>query len=109
MRRRHADLTGARLDGSDFSECDLRQARLDRVVGGEALFVRADFTGASLRGANLIDANLSKATLSLADLSEANLFRADVSQALMDPSTRLDGAYTHGAKIWPVRRTENGA
>ncbi len=104
-----ADLTGARLDGSDFSECDLRQARLDRVVGGEALFVRADFTGASLRGANLIDANLSKAILSLADLSEANLFRADVSQALMEPSTRLDGAYTHGAKIWPVRRTENGA
>jgi len=101
-----ADFSGARLEGSDFSECDLRRARLDQVVAGESLFVRADFTAASLRGANLIDANLSKSVLLLADLSDANLFRADVSQALIDPTTRMDGAYTHNAKIWPARRVK---
>lgn len=99
-----ADLSGARLEGSDFSECDLRQANLDRVVAGESLFVRTDFTGATLRGANLIDANLSKSLLPMADLSGANLFRADVSQTLIDPSTRIEGAYTHNAKTRPLRR-----
>ncbi|MCY1218676.1 Pentapeptide repeats (8 copies) [compost metagenome] len=100
----NADLGGVRLDGSDLSECILRGAQLDRAIGGESLFIRADLTGASLRNANLIDANLSKAILSLADLSDANLFRADVSQALIDSTTRLDGAYTRGAKVWPARR-----
>jgi uncharacterized protein YjbI with pentapeptide repeats len=99
-----ADLSGARLEGCDFSECDLRQANLDLVVAGESLFVRTDFTGATLRGANLIDANLSKSLLPMADLSRANLFRADVSQTLVDPATRIDGAYTHHAKTRPVRR-----
>lgn len=104
-----ADLSGVRLDACDFSECGLQGARFDRAIGGESLFVRADLTGASLRDANLIDANLSKAVLSFADLSGANLFRADVSQALIDGSTRLDGAYTHGAKVWPARRTKAGS
>ncbi|EJL76657.1 putative low-complexity protein [Variovorax sp. CF313] len=103
---RHADLGGAQLDGSDLSECDLQGARLDGIAGGESLFVRADFTGASLRGANLIDANLSKAIFSRADLREANLFRADVSQALIDGTTDLGGAYTRDAKVWPARRVE---
>ncbi|RST52524.1 DUF2169 domain-containing protein [Variovorax sp. DXTD-1] len=104
-----ADLSEVRLDACDFSECGLQSARFDRVIGGESLFVRADFTGASLRHANLIDANLSKAVLSFADLSGANLFRTDVSQALIDGSTRLDGAYTHGAKVWPARRSKGRA
>ncbi|MDP9963932.1 uncharacterized protein YjbI with pentapeptide repeats [Variovorax paradoxus] len=104
-----ADLNDARLDTSDLSECILRTAQLDRAVGGESLFIRADFTGASMRRANLIDANLSKAILSLADLSGANLFRADVSQALVDATTTLEGAYTRGAKIWPARRTKGAA
>ncbi len=99
-----ADLSEARLDGCDFSECDLRGARLDRMVAGESLFVRADLTGATLRSANLIDANFSKADFTQADLSGANLFRADVSQALIDGTTHLLGAYTQNAKIWPARR-----
>jgi uncharacterized protein YjbI with pentapeptide repeats len=99
-----ADLREARLDSCDFSECDLRGARLDRMVAGESLFVRADLTGATLRGANLIDANFSKADFTQADLSGANLFRADVSQALIDGTTHLLGAYTQNAKIWPARR-----
>lgn len=101
-----ADLRNARLDGCDFSECDLRGARLDRLSAGESLFVRTNFVGASLMAANLIDANLSKADLRMSNLENANLFRADVSQAAIDASTRLNGAYTHHAKVWPARRIE---
>ena len=102
----HADLSDARLDNSDFSECDMSFAKLERVVAGDSLFIRADFTGASFRDANLIDANLSKSDLRSADLGGANLYRADVSQAQVDARTRMEGAYTQNAKVWPARRPE---
>ncbi len=102
----HVDLSDARIENSDFSECDLSHAVLDRMVGGDSLFIRAVFAGASLREANLIDANLSKADLRGADLARANLFRADVSQTLVDTLTRTEGAYTKHAKVWPARRPE---
>lgn len=102
----HADLSNARLDNSDFSECDLSHARLDRVAAGDSLFIRTNFTGASLRDANLIDANLSKSDLRAADLGGANLYRADLSQTLVDALTRMEGAYTQNAKVWPARRPE---
>ncbi|RIX74284.1 DUF2169 domain-containing protein [Acidovorax cavernicola] len=103
-----ADFTDACLENCDFSECDLRRAQLERAIGADSLFIRTDLGAASLRDANLMDANLSKADLRLADLSEANLFRADVSQARIDLTTQLDGAYTQDAKIRPVRRAEPG-
>lgn len=103
-----ADFSDARLENCDLSECDLRHAQLQRIVAADSLFVRANLNAASLRGANLTDAMLSKADLRLADLSQANLFRADVSQAWMDPSTLMEDAYTHGAKIWPARRAGTG-
>ena len=102
----HADLSDARLDNSDFSECDMQFAKLERVAAGDSLFIRTDFTGASLRDANLIDANLSKSDLRSADLGGANLFRADVSQVQVDELTRMQGAYTQNAKVWPARRPE---
>lgn len=103
-----ADFRDARLQGCDMSECHLAHARMDRMIAGESLFIRADFTGASMRGADFVDANLSKADLRFADLSQANLFRADVSGALIDNSTQLAGAYTQSAKVWPARRAEAG-
>ncbi|MNX57153.1 Secreted effector protein pipB2 [compost metagenome] len=102
----HADLSDAWIENSDLSECDLSHATLDRMVGGDSLFIRAIFAGASLREANLIDANLAKADLRGADLARANLFRADVSQTRVDALTRTEGAYTQHAKVWPARRPE---
>jgi len=99
-----ADFSKAVLAASDFSDCCFHDATLDGLSGGESLFVRADFTGASLRGSNLIQSILSKAIFLRADLSGANLFRADVSQAAVDGSTLMDGAYTRSAKVWPRRR-----
>jgi uncharacterized protein YjbI with pentapeptide repeats len=101
-----ADLRAARLDGCDFSGCDFSDAKLDGLSAGESLFVRADFTRASLRAASFIDANLSKTVLTHCDLRGANLFRTDVSQALIDGTTLLDGAYTRHAKVWPARPSD---
>jgi uncharacterized protein YjbI with pentapeptide repeats len=101
-----AVLAGALLEASDFSECRLHGADLARIQAPRSLFVRADLDGASLRGADLIEAILAKATLLRADLGQANLFRADVSQAHMDASTRMQHAYTDGAKRYPLRRAE---
>jgi uncharacterized protein YjbI with pentapeptide repeats len=99
-----SDFTGAILDCSDFSDCDFQGACLERVTAAESLFVRANFSDASLRGANLMQSFMSKAVFTRADLSGANLFRADVSQAALDDTTRMEAAYTHGAKVWPRRR-----
>ncbi|AOB30030.1 hypothetical protein AKI39_04015 [Bordetella sp. H567] len=104
-----ADFTDAMLEACDLSECLLRGADLSRIRAPRSLFVRADLDAASLRKANLIEASLSKATLRDAGLEQANLFRADVSQALIDASTRMQGAYTAGAKRYPLRRTESAA
>jgi len=104
-----ADFTRACLENCDFSECDLTRARLDGLVAGESLFVRANLTAASLKGADLIDASLAKSDLRFANLEGANLYRADVSQAWIDATTLLAGAYTQHAKLWPKRREEAGA
>ncbi|OZI62317.1 DUF2169 domain-containing protein [Bordetella genomosp. 11] len=104
-----ASFAGATLEACDLSECGLRNADLSGIRAPRSLFVRADFDAASLRGANLIEASLSKATLRDADLEQANLFRADVSQALMDASTRTQGAYTAGVKRFPLRVAERAA
>jgi uncharacterized protein YjbI with pentapeptide repeats len=58
-------------------------------------------TGADLRDSDFIDALLPKSDLRFADLGRANLFRADISQSLMDASTRSTGAYVKWAKTLP--------
>jgi uncharacterized protein YjbI with pentapeptide repeats len=81
----------------------LRNAKLDRLVAGGSLFIRADLANASLHRANMIDAVLSKAVLASADLDRANLFRADLSQTLIDSATHMDDAYMHRAQTRPRR------
>jgi uncharacterized protein YjbI with pentapeptide repeats len=99
-----ADFSGAQLEACDLSECRLNAADLSRLRAPRSLFVRADMRDATLRDAYLLEANLSKAVLLQADLGGANLFRADVSQSHMDDSTRTQGAYTAGARRYPLRR-----
>ncbi|ARP87815.1 DUF2169 family type VI secretion system accessory protein [Bordetella genomosp. 9] len=101
-----ADLSGARLEAADFSECRLHGADLSHAEAPRSLFVRADLRDASLRGARLIETVLPKSILLGTCLDEANLFRADVAMARMDATTSLRGAYTKGAKRYPLYRAE---
>ncbi len=86
-----ADLTEAKLSDSDFSEADLRGARLERIVAKDSRWVRADLAGADLRGAMLFQAILQKANIQGTMLERANLARADMARVRGRPAT-LDGA-----------------
>lgn len=104
-----ASFADARLDNSDFSGCDLTRADFSRSNARDSRFVRANLQHANLRDADLIDASFQKADFRFTDLRGANLFRADVSQSLMDGTTLLDGAYTHLAKVYPLRQEASAA
>jgi len=104
---RGVDLHGARFDGarlqsSDLSESDLREACFHRADGGGSLLMQCDLAGADMRESDWIDAILSKSDFRFADLGGANLFRADVSQSLLDASTRLADAYVKWTKTMPA-------
>lgn len=63
-----ADLTDARLNGTDFSEANLMLATLASASG-----INADFSGANLEGAVFTNADLRRATLEHARLNETIL------------------------------------
>lgn len=80
VRRRGADLMGARLRGADLRGADLRGAYL----------IGADLRGADLRLADLLGADLRGAELAGADLTAALfLTRAQLDAARGDVATRL--------------------
>ncbi|WP_058912976.1 DUF2169 family type VI secretion system accessory protein [Entomohabitans teleogrylli] len=93
----------ARLDNSDLSEADCQRADMRKMNGAGSLFIRTNLCGAQLNDSNLIGALLQKCRLSGADLRHANLFRTDLSQSLIDATTRLDGAWTTRSKVLPKR------
>jgi len=70
------DLTGASLDGRDFTNFDLRFANFER-----AGLRGANFSLAELHGANLEDSDLSGATFNGADISEASFREAKLRSA----------------------------
>ncbi len=74
-----ADLSNARLSGSNLWGADLREANL---------------SGANLSGANLSEADLRRANLSGADLREANLSGADLSGADLSNANVNGAIYT---------------
>ncbi|XYH97283.1 pentapeptide repeat-containing protein [Sorangium sp. So ce1128] len=112
-----ADLTGASLPRTSFSDADLEGATLVEARGEGAALLRAKLDGADLRYASLPRAHLSwasargarfscailresrfyRASLERADLSQADLFGADLCKA------RLDGASFAGSSLYGAR------
>lgn len=90
---RGADLSGLRADGLRLDDCDLRDARLTRVV----------WRGCSMRDARLEGADLSEATLRLGDLEQVRADRAILVGARIEDcsarAARLDGADLSGASL----------
>ncbi|MCC2596532.1 DUF2169 domain-containing protein [Pusillimonas sp. MFBS29] len=102
------DFDGARLKNCDFSQASLRDASFVRSDARGTLFMETDMAGADLREADLIDALMQKSDFRFADLRGANLFRADVSQSLIESSTRTAGAYVKFAKTLPKAQQAGG-
>jgi hypothetical protein len=83
-----ADLSGANLNGVDFTAANLRGARFsDGEPDGDDLvlasLVETNLNDAQLQSAFLVMTNLSRADLSGADLSDAILNLADLSEAAL--------------------------
>lgn len=92
-----------RLEGSNFSGQDLRDAFLESVYWEEADLSGADLTGADLRSsnfssANLQAANLTNSSLRGANLSNANLFSANLTRANL-VSSNLTNAQLSGTNL----------
>lgn len=108
------DLTGANLEGLDFSGRDVSDAFLEKAnLGGcsfrganaeRAVFARANLAGADFEGARLAGANFGEADLSGArftgglDLTEIVLVRATLAKADFT-GARLDKAELSEAKV----------
>ncbi|MEM9772724.1 MAG: pentapeptide repeat-containing protein, partial [Cyanobacteria bacterium P01_D01_bin.73] len=99
------DLNGVDLSNQKRSGAKLRQAQLEDADLSNSDFSVAYFTCANLSGADLRNskfeyANFVDANLRGADLRGANLRRVDFSGAIIDDTTKFDGADLDGAKLW---------
>lgn len=102
----NANLRGAhlaaRLDGTNFRNADLTDARLGQLVATWGSWrPRAILNGADFSGATLVRADLSKAVLQFthfngADLTRANLANCDLTKADLS-GANLSGADVSGA------------
>lgn len=96
-----ADFRKAVLDRSDFSECNLADAKLYQVVARGTKFEVADLRNAELMSANLMHASFARAVIYGADLRGANLHGADMARVRTDASVQLDQALLTKVRIHP--------
>lgn len=92
------DFRFASLNHADFSETDLRGARLDAVELREGCFDDADLEDASLARTDVFRGSFVRARLIKTDLGEANLFEAEFWDAVLH-KTNLQGANIKRTKI----------
>lgn len=95
---------GARISQSDFSDACLQAADLQHMKLDNGYMVRTDLHAANLTRSDLIGACLRRANLRYTNFREANLFRANLVDAVLDHTTRLDGAYLEQAVLRPSAR-----
>ena len=95
----------SRLEQCDFSQGRFVNCRFSKVAAPQSLFVRAQLDLVDMSGCNLMQANFQKASLVGANLSDCNFFRADMSETLLDASTRVEGAYVRRTRLAPYRST----
>lgn len=88
-----AVLTGARIEGADFSRANLSGARLQGLDLRRSIWTGARFERAHLERCHLEGMDLPGALFSRAHLEDAHLTASDM------PGARLDGATLRGAKL----------
>lgn len=106
LSMRGADLRQATVDGADFSECDLAEAKLYRVVARGARFEMADLRGAEMVSGNFMGASFARAVIYGADLRGANLHGADMARVRSDAAVKLDEALLTKVRIHPRHESE---
>jgi len=91
------------LEQCDFSQGRFVNCRFKKVAAPQSLFVRANLDMVDMSGCNWMQTNFQKASLVGANLSDCNFFRADMSETLLDASTRVEGAYVRRTRLAPYR------
>lgn len=97
----NVDFSGSTFEQSDFSQADLRKCRLRKISAPQSMFMRTNFDMADLSGSNLMYGSFQKSSFIGANLSDCNFFRADMSESILDDSTRTDNAYVHRTRLAP--------
>lgn len=97
----NVDLSESTFEQTDMSLADLQQCRLRRIKTPQAMFVRANLDMADLSDSNLMQGSFQKARFIGANLSGCNFFRADMSETMLDGSTKTDRAYVHRTRLAP--------
>jgi hypothetical protein len=103
---RKAVLSGARLYRANLFMSDLSQAKLFHADLCEAKLIQANFNGANLREADLTGAKLMSAFLSDADLRNANLNEVNLNNSFLVCAqlvgTSLEGADISNCRIYGI-------
>lgn len=89
-----ADLTGAVLSGSAWTEVAAPRAVFRRAAAGNASFTDCDFAAADWTAVSARQADLTRCSLQGAALQRADLFEASLREA------RLHGADARGASLY---------
>jgi uncharacterized protein YjbI with pentapeptide repeats len=106
LSMRGAEIRHATVDGADFSECDLAEAKLYRVVARGARFEMADLRKAEMIAGNFMGASFARATIYGADFRAANLHGADMARVRTDDAVKLDEALLTKVRIHPRHETD---
>lgn len=106
LSMRGAVLRHATVDGTDFSECDLAEAKLYRVVARGARFEMADLRQAEMIAGNFMGASFARAAIYGADFRAANLHGADMARVRTDAKVLLDEALLTKVRIHPRHEAE---
>lgn len=114
LRVEGVDFSGRSLEGIDFSRAAARGALFLGATGRHVVFIEADlsdtsFVGAVLYGANFYGAVFRGADLRGADLRGSNFWAADLSEAVIDDSTQLNGAGFDAETLLPLKWGETPA
>ncbi|MCD0501505.1 DUF2169 family type VI secretion system accessory protein [Bordetella petrii] len=101
------DLSGTVFEQCDLSLANFQKCRLQNIRVPQSMCVRVNFDMADLSGSNLMHGIFQKSSFIGANLSGCNFFRADMSETLLDSSTRTDNAYVHRTRLAPFREGVN--
>ncbi|HBP29587.1 MAG: DUF2169 family type VI secretion system accessory protein [Advenella sp.] len=98
------DFSNAVILHCDFSEALLQAANFTAVKATGSIFRRTDLRLARFVAADLTGSNFQQADMRGTDLRRANLCTADVSETLLDDTSRTQGVFLKYAKLYPLRK-----
>ena len=97
----NVDFSESTFEQCDFSLANLQRCRLRNIRAPQSMFARTNLDMADLSGSNLMYCSFQKSSFIGANLSNCNFFRADMSETILDDSTRTDSAYVHRTRLAP--------